>query len=77
MKLKLGPKQIDLRRVRRIVKAGHSQAKIIFHTGNGIIVRCSVPYPDGMTFTYHGTVEELKALITDFIVNPVITYTLL
>ena len=63
MKLKLGPKTIDLRRVRHIVKVGDSLAKIRFHTGEAILVRCAVRYPDGMTFTYPGTVEELKALV--------------
>lgn len=64
MKLKLGPKEIDLCRVRRIVKVGHNLAKMCFHTGDAILVRCSVRYPDGFTFSYPGTVEELRVLIS-------------
>lgn len=65
MKLKFGPKTIDLRRVRKIQKVGHNLAKMVFHTGEAIIVRCSVRHPDGFTFSYPGTVEELQALVSD------------
>ena len=64
MKLKFGPKEIDLRRVRNIQKVGHNLAKMVFHTGEAILVRCSVRRPDGFTCSYLGTVEELKALIS-------------
>lgn len=63
MKLKFGPKTIDLRRVRKIVKVSPNLAKMVFHTGEAILVKCSVRHPDGSTFSYPGTVEELKALI--------------
>ena len=63
MKLKFGPKTIDLRRVRRIVKVGDSLARVCFHTNDAILVRCCVRYPDGMTFTYPGTIEELQGLL--------------
>ena len=63
MKLKFGSKTIDLRRVRRIVKVGDSLARVCFHTNDAILVRCRVRYPDGMTFTYPGTIEELHDLL--------------
>lgn len=64
MKLKLGPKAIDLRRVSRVTRAGHMLAKIHFHTaGDGILVRCPVQYPDSMRFTFIGTVGDLQALV--------------
>lgn len=66
MKIKIGPKEINLRRVRKIVKVGHTLAQIHFHTGEAMLVRCSVPCPDGMTFTYRGTVEDLQALLKEY-----------
>lgn len=64
MKLKFGPKTIDLRRVRKIVKVIPNLAKMVFHTGETILVRCSVQHPDGFRFSYPGTVEELQTLIS-------------
>ncbi len=64
MKLKFGPKTIDLHRVRKIVKVRHNLAKMVFHTGEAILVRCSIRHPDGSTFSYPGTVEELQALVS-------------
>ena len=63
MKLKLGPKEIDLRRVSRVTRSGPMLAKIHFHTGDGILVRCPVQYPDSMRFTFIGTVGDLQALV--------------
>ena len=63
MKIKLGPAEIHLRRVAKITRAAYNTAKITMHTGEAILVRCSVFYRDGCRFTYRGTVEELKALI--------------
>jgi len=63
MKLKLGPKEIQLSRVAKIHRVGSITAKITMHTGEAILVKCAVRYPDGCTFTYPGTFEELKAFI--------------
>ena len=63
MKLKLGPKEIALYRVAKVVRAADNVAKIYFHTGEAILVRCAVDYPDRYRFSYPGTVEELKAFI--------------
>ena len=66
MKLKLGPKEIQLRRVAKVHRAGSATAKITMHTGEAILVKCAVRYPDGCTFTYPGTFEELEAFIDKY-----------
>ena len=66
MKLKLGPKEIQLRRVAKVHRVGSVTAKITMHTGEAILVKCAVHYPDGCTFTYPGTFEELKAFIDKY-----------
>ena len=64
MKIKFGPQEVDLNRINRICKVGSRLALVYFHTDHSILVRCSVEYPDGMTFSFPGTVEELKAIFT-------------
>ena len=66
MKLKLGPKEIQLRRVAKVHRAGSTTAKITMHTGEAILVKCAVRYPDGCTITYPGTFEELEAFIDKY-----------
>ncbi|RKU24680.1 hypothetical protein C6503_00190 [Candidatus Poribacteria bacterium] len=66
MKLQLGGKQIQLSRVQRVCRVGQYVAQIDFKTGESIHVKCGVHFPDGMTISYHGTFEELKALIDKF-----------
>ena len=66
MKLKLGPKEVQLRRVAKVRRVGSTTAKITMHTGEAILVRCAVHYSDGCTFTYPGTFEELKASIDKY-----------
>ena len=66
MKLQLGSKQIQLSRVQRVRRVGQYVAQIDFKTGESIHVKCGVHCPDGMTISYHGTFEELKALIDKF-----------
>ena len=66
MNLKLGPKEIQLRRVAKVSSVGSTTAKITMHTGEAILVKCAVRYPDGCTFTYPGTFEELKAFIDKY-----------
>ncbi|MXV75013.1 hypothetical protein F4Z99_12180 [Candidatus Poribacteria bacterium] len=66
MKLQLGCKQIQLSRVQRIRRIGQHIAQISFKTGESIHVKCGVRSPDGMTISYHGTFEELKALVDKF-----------
>lgn len=63
MKIKLGPTEIHLRRVAKVTRAADNTAKITMLTGEAILLRCSVFYPDGIRFTYRGTVEALKVLI--------------
>ena len=63
MKLKFGPKEVHLNRISKVIKIEHSLAEIRFHTGDAILVRCSIEHPDGMTFSFPGTVEELKAIV--------------
>ena len=62
MKIRLGGKEIDLKRVWKISSVGNHIALITFHTGESIKVLCNRK-PDGMTISYPGTYEELKALI--------------
>ena len=66
MKLKLGPKELQLRRVAKVRRVGSTTAKITMHTGEAILVKCAVHYQDSCTFTYPGTFEELKALIDKY-----------
>ena len=66
MKLKLGPKEIQLRRVAKVHRVGSITAKITMYTGEAILVKCDVHYPDSCTFTYPGTFEELKACIDKY-----------
>ena len=66
MKLKLGPKEIQLCRVARVNRVRGTTAKITMCTGEAILVKCAVHYPDGCTFTYPGTFEELKAFIDKY-----------
>ena len=66
MKLQLGGKQIELGRVHRVRRVQQYIAQIDFKTGESIRVRCGVHFPDGMIISYHGTFEELKALIDKF-----------
>lgn len=63
MKLKLGPKEIQLNRVEKVTKAGRNIAKISFCTGEAILVKCAVQYPDRCTFTYPGAFDQLKVFI--------------
>ena len=63
MKLKLGPKTFSVHRVKRITRAGNSIAHIHFVTRESISVTCGISEPDGVTYTYPGTYEELKAFI--------------
>ena len=66
MKLKLGPKSIQLRRVAKVHRVGSTTAKITMYTGEAILVKCAAYYLDGCTFTYPGTFEELKASIDKY-----------
>ncbi|MDE0636640.1 MAG: hypothetical protein OXI43_12440 [Candidatus Poribacteria bacterium] len=63
MKIRLGSKEISLSRVHRVRKFSHHIAEIQFITSESIYVLCGVRVPDQVSFTYDGTVEELKALI--------------
>ena len=66
MKLQLGGKQIELSRVHRVRRVRQYIAQIDFKTGESIRVKCGVHFPDRMIISYHGTFEELKALIDKF-----------
>ena len=66
MKLQLGGKQIHLSRVQRVRRIGQYIAQIDFKTGESIHVKCGVRFPNSMAISYHGTFEELKALIDKF-----------
>lgn len=66
MKLQLGGKQIELSRVHRVRRVVQYIAQIDFKTGESIHVRCSIYFLGGMAISYHGTFEELKALIDKF-----------
>ncbi len=66
MKFQLGSKQIQLSRVHRVRRVGQYIAQIDFKTGESIHVKCGVHSPDSVAISYHGTFEELKALIDKF-----------
>ena len=66
MKVQLGSKEIQLSRVQRVRRVGQYIAQIDFKTGESIHVKCGVHCSDGMTISYHGTFEELKALVDRF-----------
>ena len=66
MKICLGSKPILLSRVHRVRRVGQRIAQIDFKTGESIQVKCGVHSPDGLTISYHGTFEELEALIDEF-----------
>ena len=67
MKFRLNGKEINLNRVRRIRRIGHRVAEIGFHTGEAIRVTCGVSGPDRGIISYHGSFEELKAIVDTFI----------
>ncbi|MCY3742702.1 MAG: hypothetical protein OXH00_16940 [Candidatus Poribacteria bacterium] len=66
MEIKLGSQtyQLDRNRVSKITQVGPNIACICFATGDPpILVRCNVKRPIAGTFTFPGTVKELKAFI--------------
>ena len=63
MKIKLGSKEIALSRVAKVSRTGLNVARIHFHTGEALLVACSVENPHPSLISYRGTFEELKAFI--------------
>ena len=67
LKLRLGGKTIDPRRVSSIKRVGSRVCIVKFVTGESIIVTCGVKVPDAMRISFPGTPEQLKALLSVYI----------
>ena len=64
LKIRLGGKTIDPRRVSSIKRVGSKVCNIKFVTGESITVTCGVEVPDPMRISFPGTPEQLKALLS-------------
>ena len=67
LKIRLGGKTIDPRRVSNIKRVGSRVCKVKFVTGESITVTCGVEVPDTMRISFLGTPEQLKALLSVYI----------
>ena len=63
MKLKLGSKTIDLRRVRSIKRIGARVCILKFVTGESL----TVEFPDNMSISYPGAPEDLRVLLSIYL----------
>ena len=64
LKVRLGGKTIDPRRVSSIKRVGSRVCILKFVTGESITVTCGVEVPDAMRISFPGTPEQLKALLS-------------
>ena len=67
LKLRLGSKTIDPRRVSSIKRVGSRVCIVKFVTGESITVTCGVKVLDAMRISFPGTPEQLKALLSSYI----------
>ena len=67
LKVRLGGKTIDPRRVSSIKRVGSRVCNVKFVTGESIIVTCGVKGLDAMRISFPGTPEQLKALLSVYI----------
>lgn len=67
LKIQLGGKTIDPRRVSSIKRVGSRVCNVKFVTGESITVTCGVEVPDSMRISFLGTPEQLKALLSVYI----------
>ena len=67
LKIRLGSKTIDPRRVSSIKRVGSRVCNVKFVTGESIAVTCGVEGPDPMKISFPGTPERLKALLSVYI----------
>lgn len=67
LKIRLGGKTIDPRRVRSIRRVGSRVCNVKFVTGESITVTCGVEVPDAIRISFPGTPEQLKALLSVYI----------
>ena len=63
MKIKLGNRQIDPKRIKDVSRVGSRITNIRFKTGDSIRVICGVRSPDSGFILYKGTYELLKEFI--------------
>ena len=64
LKIQLGGKTIDPRRVSSIKRVGSRVCNVKFVTGESITVTCGVEVPDSMRISFPWTPEQLKALLS-------------
>ena len=64
LKIRLGGKTIDPRRVSSIKRVGSRVCILKFVTGESITVTCGVEVLDAMRISFPGTPEQLKALLS-------------
>ena len=64
LKIRLGGKTIDPRRVSSIKRVGSRVCILKFVTGESITVTCGVEVFDTMRISFPGTPEQLKALLS-------------
>ena len=63
MKLKLGAKSINPRRISNVFRVSAKVARIVMITGKSIIVACEVHVPTQNTYSYTGSVQNLKEFV--------------
>ena len=63
MKIKLGNREIDPKRIKNVSRIGSRIAQIRFKTGDAIRVICGVRPPESGFITYKGSYESLKEFI--------------
>ena len=64
LKIRLGGKTIDPRRVSSIKRVGSRVCNVKFVTGESITVTCGIEVPDAMRISFPGTPEQLKSLLS-------------
>lgn len=67
LKVRLGDETVDLSRVSSIKRVGSRVCNVKFVTGESITVTCGVEVPDSTRFSFPGTPEQLKALLSVYI----------